>query len=418
MKQLLKSIIQDWWNNPLPTITPREQNLLEYINLPIRKAICVTGFRRVGKTYLLYDLASKLGKENCVYINFEDERLSRTTETLTQLLEVLTELKGKKGMILLMDEIQNIPKWSLWARRVLDSTPHQLFISGSSSQISSSELPTEMRGRSLPFHVSPLCLIEFFKFKKFDPASQSNPLILHYTQEYLNYGGFPEVVLADEGKKPLILDEYFQTFMLRDLVERYHLRNVLGLKLFLKLLIDSPYFTLSKMANNIKSQGLEISKPTLSRYLEYFKSSYFISSLYLHTASLKNRYQAAQKPYFVDSGFVSRLSAKFSLNQGRLLEQSVYRKLAISANVYYWQDYTKNEVDFVLREKESITHLVQVCFISMGEIVPDREIGSLIKAAQEFDCHKLTLVSWDMEQTLKVSGETVEVIPLWKFLSQ
>ncbi|MDP1743878.1 MAG: ATP-binding protein [Candidatus Amesbacteria bacterium] len=417
MKQLLKSIVLDWWNNPLPIIIPREQSLLEYINLPIRKAICVTGFRRVGKTYLLYDLASKLGKENCVYINFEDERLPRTTDVLTQLLEVVTELMGNKGVILLMDEIQNIPKWSLWARRVLDSTPHQLFISGSSSQISSSELPTEMRGRSLSVHVSPLSLVEFFKFKNFDPISQTHPHILHYIQEYLTYGGFPEVILADEGKKPLILDEYFQTFMLRDLVERYHLRNVLGLKLFLKLLIDSPYFTLSKMANNIKSQGLEISKPTLSRYLEYFKSSYFVSPLYLHTASLKNRYQAAQKPYFVDSGFVSRLSAKFSLNQGRLLEQLVYHKLASGDNVYYWQDYSKHEVDFVVRNKESVTHLVQACHVSEGEIIPEREIPSLIKAAKEFYCHKLTLVTWDMEQTLKVSGETIEAIPLWKFLS-
>ena len=154
MKQLLENLIKEWSSRPLPKIIPRETNLKDFINLPVNKAIAVVGFRRVGKTYLLFDIATKIGQENCVYLNFEDERLEKKTEILTQLLEVLTELRGEKSFVLLLDEIQNIPNWNLWTRRVLEAGKHKIFISGSSSKLTSLQLPTEMRGRSLTIPLS------------------------------------------------------------------------------------------------------------------------------------------------------------------------------------------------------------------------------------------------------------------------
>src|SRR3990167_642329 len=161
---LLQNILREWWARPIPRIYPRDLDLRSFVNIEnsvssnqltlsisenVRKVISVIGFRRVGKTYLLLDLAKNIGQENCVYINFEDERIPKNVTVLTDLLDVLTEISGNKSYFLLLDEIQNIPNWSVWARRVVETTNHQLIVSGSSSKLASSELPTELTGRSL-----------------------------------------------------------------------------------------------------------------------------------------------------------------------------------------------------------------------------------------------------------------------------
>ena len=122
MKQILDNLLKKWWSDPLPKILPRDVNLLSYFDPNVRKIITVAGFRRAGKTFTLLDFAQKYGKEKCVYINFEDERLAKKTETLSGLIDLLTELKGNEPFVLLMDEIQEISGWSTWARRINETT--------------------------------------------------------------------------------------------------------------------------------------------------------------------------------------------------------------------------------------------------------------------------------------------------------
>src|SRR3989338_7060474 len=109
-----------------------------------------------------------------------------------------------------------------------------------------------MRGRSLTIPLSPLNFREFLLFKNKDFLNLPEAEKLNLTREYLTYGGFPEIVLVEEGKKSLILDEYFQTFLLRDLIERHKIRNDLELKMLIKLLLNSSYYTISKLTNNLK----------------------------------------------------------------------------------------------------------------------------------------------------------------------
>ncbi len=122
MKQILNDLIKNWWSNPLPAIKTRDVNIVSYFDPNIHKIISVTGFRRVGKTFALLDFAQKHGKDRCVYVNFEDERVAKKTKVLSQLVDILTELKGNQPLVLLMDEIQEIPQWSMWARRINETT--------------------------------------------------------------------------------------------------------------------------------------------------------------------------------------------------------------------------------------------------------------------------------------------------------
>ena len=415
MKHLIENLVKEWWIQTLPVTIPRNRDLTKFTDFGgVRKAVCVVGFRRVGKTFLLLNLAKKLGQNNCVYINFEDERLPKTTEVLTNLLEVLTELKGRQNFTLLLDEIQNIPDWSVWVRLVLDTTGHRIFLSGSSSKLSSFELPTELRGRSISIKINPLNFEEFLRFKNIDIYSLPKPEVLNLTREYVTYGGFPEVVLVEEGKKSIIMDEYFQTFILRDLIERYKIRDEAALRGLIKLLANSSHYTISKLANSLKTVDLGVSKATASRYINYLHNSYFMHSLELHTPSVRNRLKAERKPYLVDSFLLSRLTTEFTQNLGRLLEQVVAETLFTSlddnpdSGLFYWKDNLKHEVDFVLREKEEVKELIQVSWAVEGNSLPEREERSLIKAKAIFDCNNTRIITWDLENK--------NCVPLYKWL--
>lgn len=422
MKQLLENLIKDWWLRPLPKIIPREFNLQDYADLKVKKIVAVVGFRRSGKTYSLLELAKKVDQQECVYINFEDERIPRQTSVLTTLLEVITEISGSKTYFLLLDEIQNIPNWSLWARRVSETSPHKIFISGSSSKLSSANLPTELRGRSLTVSVTPLSFKEFLRFKEQELSLLPPAQILNLTREYLLYGGFPEIVLVEEGKKPLILDEYFQTFLTRDVIERHRLRNEQAIKALVQLLLNSPYFTISKLTNSLKSMGLSAGKATVMRYLDFLEESFFLNSLCLHTPSIKNRLKAEKKPYFVDSYFLSRYSTAFSQNLGRIMENAVASQLFRMikddpfSQIYYWKDYQNHEVDFILRKQEEVENIIQVSFVSSQEEINPREIKSLVKAARIFNLNKALLITWDLEKEIEASSVRIVCLPLYKWL--
>ena len=413
MSQLAENLIKEWWNIPLPSIIPRDINLMEYHNLPIKKIISLVGFRRVGKTYIFLDFAKKIGQQNCVYINFEDERIPKEVSFLSDIIDTLTEISGFKPYTLLFDEIQNIPEWSAWARRIVETTPHKLFITGSSSKLTSSELPTELRGRSLTITVSPLNFQEFLRFKNINFTLLPTSHQLNVMREYITYGGFPEVTLVGEGEKILVISEYYNTFVSRDIIERHKIRNVALLNNLLKLILNSPFYTVSGLTKSLISIGFDTGKATISRYISYLEESFFIKNLELHTPGIKKRGKAQRKPYFIDNSFLYKFSTEFSHNFGRLMENIIFNNVS---HAYYWRNYEGKETDFVIREKETNTKLIQVSYIDNIKAIPPREIDNLILASKILKCNDLTLVTWSVEDTITKDNKTVKLIPLSKFV--
>lgn len=422
MKHLLAEMIKNWWSEPLPRVRSRDVRLTNLLSTEIKKIITVTGFRRVGKTFTLFDLAKELGKERCLYFNFEDERLPQDTSVLTELLNVAQELKGKEPLIFLLDEIQEVPDWSLWARRVNETTPHRLVLSGSSSKLSSNEIPTELRGHSLTVEIFPLSWKEFLDFLSVDINSVPTPDALNLLRQYLTFGGLPEIVLSEEGLKPLLLSEYFNTFVLRDVIERYRLRNADALRELIRLLFNTRDYTYTKLANTMKSLGYAISKATLIRYMRWLESSYFLSTVELCSPSVKKKAQAVRKAYIIDTFFSSKFSTTFSQNIGQLMEQSVWQALKRRAardpmmTFAYWRDYSQHEADFVVMNNREPAGIVQVTYAVSYSDVPQREVGSAIKAAKNLACRDITIVTWEVERVENVDGYDVKFVPLWKWL--
>lgn len=421
MDQLLRNIVYQWWEYRLPEIKPREIDLTSYISNKIKKIICVVGFRRVGKTFLLFDFARKIGQKNCLYINFEDERLPKKTIILTKLVEIIQELIGDKPFFLLLDEVQNIPDWSRFARRINDTTSYTVIVSGSSSRLSSAEIPTELRGRTLSVEVSPLTFSEFLHFndKTIDIPKKD---LLYFLRQYLLFGGLPEITLVEEGKKQILLDEYYNTFIVRDIFERYHPRQKEAFRNLIRLLLNSTYITLGKLTNTLKSIQFQIGKSTISSYIHYLQSSYFFRLLEIHTPNVKKRIAYPKKIYCIDSFFLNRYATNFSHNYGHLMEQVVYQKLRKNMirsplfEIYYWKDYAQNEIDFVCLENNSADRLIQVTFASGIEEIHEREIKALLKGSHQLHCNNLLIITWDLETTIIKKNKKILCIPLYHWL--
>jgi predicted AAA+ superfamily ATPase len=184
----------------------------------------------------------------------------------------------------------------------------------------------------------------------------------------------------------------------------------------LKLLLNSNYVTISKLFNSLKSMGIAIGKTTVDNYLSYIESSYFMHELYIRNPSVINQLQYPRKIYFVDTGFMTALSANFSKNSGRLFENLVFQNLAQKKDsLYYYKDDQDNEVDFVILEDGKTTALYQVCFDLTDEDTQKREIKPLLKAGKTFNCQNLYLLTLEKPDSFKLPPE-IKLVTAAEFL--
>ena len=428
MNTLLRTLLLDWRDQKLPTTLKRDIQLDLTPQKGVRNATVITGFRRVGKTYLVYEAIERLlqthKREDILYLNFEDERITNPSiDLLTDLLPEAQAVFGRKPKYLFLDELQLIPDWSKWVRRMLDTEEMEIFITGSSSKMSSYELPTEMRGRSWEVKVFPLSMEEFLRFKHetidiqnlaYRPGEQARFAYL-FTQ-YLTFGGLPAVVLTEEAKKQELLQSYFQTVVQKEIGEREKIENAVAMRTLLKLLLNSSYITISKLHNNLKSMNIPVGKTTVDNYMTYIENSYFMKELYIFNPSMINQLQYPRKVYFVDTGFMTALSTKFSTNMGRLFENAVYNKLSRQhETMYYYKDENENEVDFAILEEGKTSALYQVCYDLTDEETRNREVKSLLKAGKTLNCSTLRLVTLSKNETMQLPTE-IEVITPEKIL--
>ena len=432
MKETIKTILYSWIEKKLPATLPRDISLKRYLDTKPRKIIVITGFRRVGKTYLILQLLDKLleesGKEQEVYINFDDERIPEQTDFLTQLIPTVKQTFSKKIKHLFLDEIQDMPEWSRWLRRIYDNEDFGIFVTGSSSKVSSREISTELRGRCLEIRIFPLSFGEFLGFKniKVDSDalkySESEKLkVSRKLDEYLNYGGMPEVVLSSEDKKSEIIQQYYGTVVRRDIVERFNVKNEEGLKAMLRLLLNSKQYSISRMYDTLKSLNYEIGKTTLLHYLQYTENSYFIHSLPIFSYKIKDRLQYPRKVYFIDNGFVTNLSTKHSKDLGRLYENAVAiellrRSSQKNTELFYWSDRRGKEVDFVVKDGLRITHLIQVCYDVDDYNTKKREVDSIIKASDALSCNNLLIITNGYDGIETVKNKKIHFVSLSKWL--
>jgi predicted AAA+ superfamily ATPase len=381
-----------------------------------------TGIRRAGKSYLLYQrmqqlLAGGTRWDEMLYINFEDERLiGMAVEDLNLLLEVHWEMYGKKPA-LFFDEIQNIPAWEKFARRMAD-TKHRVYITGSNAKMLSHEIQTTLGGRYLPVDVYPYSFKEYLTANKVPVtanyllSTEGKADMLRKFNDYFYSGGFPEV--AELSAKKDYLTSVYQKIYLGDIAARHAVENTFALRILFKKLAESVKQPLSfnRIANIVSSTGVKIGTQTIINYMEYAKNAWLINPIQNIAGKLVDK-ETTPKYYYIDNGILNLflLDGNTSLLEN-MVAVNLLRKYGRSDAVYF---YNKGlEVDFYIPDACTA---IQVCYnLDNNDGTFDREVKALLKIAEVLECRELLIITRDTERTLEKNGKVIEIVPVWKWL--
>jgi len=367
--------------------------------------VSIIGARRVGKTYFLFNLINKIkDRKKVLYVDFDlPEFLDFDGKDLKKIINLHLQTFGKLEYIF-FDEIQNLKNWEKGLREIYEEKKYFIFITGSSSKLLSKELATQLRGRTITYTLFPLSFREILSIKDISlpknliSTSEKNKVLFEFNQ-YLKIGGYPQIFKEPELKEEIVKD-YKDLVLFRDLVERYHLKNIYVVKRFFEYLISSfaKEISIDKFYNYLKSQNVSLSKKTLYNYLEYFESSLFFH--FLRTYKIKER---VKKVYLNDIVFGDK-------DKGRKLENIVFIELLRrKEKVYYFKN--NFECDFVVPKKQAI----QVVW-ELNEENKKREIKGLIEAMKYFRIKKGTIFTYNQEEKIKENKYEIQIIPLWKWL--
>ena len=402
------------------------QNVASEISLKVRDFSFSTkgndvlvGLRRSGKSYMMFQKIQQLineghKKEEILYINFEDDRLigfdTQDFEVLKQSYEELFPYEP----IFFLDEIQNVPNWEKFARRLADQK-YKVYITGSNAKMLSGEIATTLGGRFFMHNIYP------YSFKEYLNASniaipdnldyQNNSEIIRTFAQYFTFGGLPELHDVPPIEKRLWLSSLYNKIFFGDLISRYSIRNDMALKVLVRKLADSVKqpTSFNRMANVVSSTGQKIKTDTVIEYLKYLEETWLIFSIENISSKLNDKV-SNKEYYFIDNGILNLFltDGNTSLFENMLaihLRHHYAREL-----FYYLKDV---EVDFYLYDSQIA---IQACYNMSDISTRNREVGDLIKFAKAFPCKKLYIVTNDEEYEMEESGFKISVVPLWKFL--
>lgn len=410
-----------WQGQPLQTGIPRErlQDIAPFLKQ--RQMVAVTGIRRCGKSVLLRQLMQQLlqkeKKENILFLNVEHpffDQYRGQVQYLEKAFEEYLSLHNPQGTIFVfLDEIQFFDHWQVFVKAKYESGDIKFFLTGSNSLLLSSEYASLLSGRTIQVQLYPFSFAEYLLARgikissAFSLAAQQRRIKKELV-EYLSWGGFPEVVLAEDPEvKRELLVTYYQNILLKDIVPRFNVANSREIQELLRYLLSHTgkpcsYAQLGKI--------IGLSDKTIKEYIYYFKQSYLLFEVNQYFPSLKRQMANQKKVYAGDNGFSQALGFRFSEDRGWFLENMVFLELQRhKKEAYYFKG--KKECDFVVREGRKLTTAIQVCYALTAEN-RQRELAGLQEAQEALKIKEGIILTFDQEE--KIGG--IQVIPLWKWL--
>ena len=378
-----------------------------------------TGVRQSGKTYFMYQriqdmLNHGVDINSIVYVKFDDERLiGFSAADFDAILQAYYQLNEQKP-VLFLDEIQNIPSWEKFARRMANEK-YRVYITGSNAKMLSSEFATILGGRYQTIDVYPYSFYEFLVANKFsleknwqydDEAVNGVRRLLG---SYFYNGGFPESLVATQKRE--WLSTLFQKMLLGDIVARYKVKNVNAMSFIVKKLSESVRQPISctRLTQLVSSLGEKVQVNTLIDYLRFLEESWIVVPVKNFASRFVER-EGIKKYYFCDNGILNLFLMDGNTS---LLENivAVNLKRRYGDDVYF---YRKNvEVDFYLPLK---SELIQVSYSIDDEETKRREVDALLKTADFLEAKSLTIITMNEECVIEKKGKQIKVLPLWKWL--
>jgi len=384
----------------------------------------LVGIRQAGKSYLLYQRAKMylrqgVSLKDIVYINFDDERLLGMTAADFDLIlqAYFTMYDGKP--ILFFDEIQNIEGWEHFARR-LANQKYMVFITGSNAKMLSSDIATTLGARFFDEKVFPYSFPEYLGVKgivlkdNWLYTKQRNTVEKIFS-EYFRWGGFPELLMY--ANKRHWLNGLYEKILLGDIIQRNNVKNGHALRLAIKRLAENikQPTAYNRLANMVKSTGISTSTASIIEYIDFAKESCLLFTLDNYASKFADR-ETAKKHYFTDNGLLSifLMDADTSLleNLCAITLQKRYNSDNTTPRLYY---YNRNvEVDFYVPD-EALA--IQASYSLQNDETRKREISALTTLNKAYPLKRAVVITYNEEEEIVESGLTIEVIPIWKWLT-
>jgi predicted AAA+ superfamily ATPase len=371
--------------------------------------VVITGIRRCGKSTLLRQLSRRY--DDFLYINFDDDRLMDFTVADFPVLMLVFEKTAPGVKTLFIDEIQNIPGWERFIRRIHDEG-YKVFLTGSNANLLSQELGTRLTGRHTTITLFPFSFEEVLQFRsvRTDPITEKKKAaILAEFDRYLAGGGFPDYLKSGD---PEYLKRIYDDILYRDIISRFGIREVKGFRQLAHYLVTN---TANPATYNALKNTLGFKSVVSVRdYVGFLKQAYLIIEIFRYDHSLKKQYISDKKLYCIDTGLRNAVAFRFSDDKGRLLENLILIELLRrNKSVYFFK--TQKECDFITEERGTITGAIQVCWELTREN-RDRELGGLLGALQVHGLREGLILTYLQEESLLQDGCTIRVLPAWKWL--
>ena len=374
----------------------------------------ISGPRRCGKSFLAMRLLGQF--ESRGYLNFDDERLLDVTD-YDSLIAAVNAVYGNPRHLLL-DEIQNLPRWELFVNR-LQRQGFRLLLTGSNAHLLSGELATHLTGRHLPLILFPFSFAEALSAF---PATRTGPELLERFRRYAADGGYPEPLLRDLDR-----DHYLRTLwdsvIYKDIVRRRRIRSVAGIDDLAGYLLANVAreYSLSRLTSVTRCKSVH----TVAKYIGHLEEAFLFFSLPRFSFKAREQAAANRKIYCIDNGFVTARGVRFTPDTGRMVENLVAAALHQQAldgacELFFWKDAQQREVDFVVKQGRQVTQLIQVCWDLSGKSTQQREIRALLQAGRDLSCDRLLVLTadTDAEEVVEWYGARgrIRLLPVWRWL--
>ena len=357
----------------------------------------ITGIRRCGKSTLMTQFQDWLRQsgvphENIVSLNFEERENAVFTDWQAVYDHIMKELPDDGSRYVFLDEVQAIPSFEKLVDALFVKQGIDLYITGSNAYLLSSELGTLLSGRYISINMHPFSFAEYVASF---PEEQNTDRLF---RQYMNNSCFPQAVNMQKTAPQAVnayLKSLYETVVVKDIVQRNHLRKFDTLQHVIDFLFDSVGSVVSP--NNIadtlkKSSAEKLSHNTVLKYLRYFTESYLIYPVRLYNIKGKRLLESNYKYYVVDLGLKNIIQTNSPYTDlGHKLENVVYFELLRRGGEVYAGRSQKGEVDFVVKKPSGVTEYYQVAYTVNDEKTLKRELSSLKEIKDSYPKYLLTM---------------------------
>lgn len=430
LDETIRRCLLEFYEIGLPEYVRRD------VEIPVLENMVVTivGGRRVGKTFLTYQLIDDyLGRkviatiEHVCYVHFDDERLIELkTADLRRIDEIFLELAGaspQTPILFVFDEIHRVCDWEFFALRLKRNPKWHVVVTGSSSDLEEDKVGRQLRGKTFTIRLHPLSFREYLRFRGQEPgrkdfSTSEAARCKRMFREYMTAGSYPAMVALPLAERREILRQYFNAIVASDFVDVRRIVRPLSCKLFLRNLLqrNAAAYTHKKERNILASMGHKIPANTIADWFNWAHDSYFMGVNTIDSPSIKKQEQNYRKIYSVDWAMANMVSGFSEPRTSRVLESIVYwhlqRKGYLTSYALTGKD--KHEIDFMVSEPGRSPHrAMQVCVDISDPAVWEREIRGFRQIATQRDSDIESLIVLLDEPTIKCPGN-YPIVRAWE----